>query len=403
MSAIIGFPSVSRIAAVWLCIVWSAGCAKDGGEMLSADAAARDEVPGARDGAGLRAGRQIFRHDDFGNWRFWTDTLRLNDLVETVSPAAALRLGLKVDAEAVPEAVLQRVLNNPALLQDPATTLALLDLDAVLGLKATVEGDQIVRIGVTCALCHSTVDPSVVPGIGRRQDGWANRDLAVGTIISLTPGLRADLKAAYASWPPGYYDARFNIDGINAPVVTPPAYGLAGAHLETYTGDGPISYWNNYVAVTQMHGRGSFVDPRIGVSIRVSGEDLVQPKLPALRAYQLSLRAPRPPEGSFDRSAAVRGRLVFRTVARCSGCHGPDNVATLHDPAETGMEPQHAWRSATKKYRATPLRGLWQHAPYFHDGSAKTLADVVAHYDRVLRLGLSSAQRSDLTEYLKSL
>ena len=116
------------------------------------------------------AGRDIFRFDDFGDWRFWTDTLRLNDAVETLTPNQALALGLKVDGDAVPSATLQAVLANPALLDDPATTRALLSLNAVVGVVATVAGDQITRIGVTCALCHSTVDNSVTTGIGARRE-----------------------------------------------------------------------------------------------------------------------------------------------------------------------------------------------------------------------------------------
>jgi hypothetical protein len=352
-------------------------------------------------------GREIFRHDDFGDWRFWTDTLRLNELVEQVSPLTALELGLKVDADAIPPAVLQAVLASATALNDPATTRALLDLDAVVGLKATVEGDRITRIGTTCALCHSTVDDRVTEGIGSRLDGWPNLDLAVGTIISLTPGLPAHLAPTYASWPRGFYDARFNFDGISDPTVLPPAYGLHGVGLETYTGDGPISYWNQYVAVTQMHGRGSFSDPRIGVDIRVPPqEDEVKKKLPALRQYQLSLETPPPPPGSFDPQAAARGEVVFRQAAGCTKCHaGPQYTdhGNLHDPSETGMDPTHAERSATKQYRTTPLRGLWQHAPYFHDGSAATLADVVEHYNQVRGLGLTPAQKADLIQYLLSL
>jgi mono/diheme cytochrome c family protein len=354
------------------------------------------------------SGQDIFRFDDFGDWRFWTDTLRLNDAVEGLSPNAALGLGLKVDAAAVPPAVLAAVAANPALLDDPATTRQLLSLDAVVGVKATVEGDQITRIGITCAFCHSTVDNSTaLPGVGARLDGWPNHDLAVGTIISVAPGLPPNLKPIYAGWPKGFYDARFNMDGKNDPTVIPPAYGLAGVGLETYTGEGPISYWNNYVAVTQMHGRGSFKDPKLGVDIRVPpAEDLVSKKLPALRQYQHSLEAPAPPAGTFDAVAAQRGKVVFETVGRCSSCHvGPkftDN-GRLHDPAETGMDPLHAERGTTRGYRTTPLRALWQHPPYFHDGSAATLADVVAHYDGFLKLGLTTAQKNDLVEYLKSL
>jgi hypothetical protein len=282
-----------------------------------------------------------------------------------------------------------------------------LDLDAVVGLKATVAGNEITRIGITCALCHSTVDDAVTAGIGSRLDGWPNRDLAVGTIISLAPGLPPLLAPIYASWPPGFYDARFNFDGINDPTVIPPAYGLAGVGLETYTGEGPVSYWNNYVAVTQMHGRGSFSDARLGVDIRVRpGEDEVKSKLPALRQYQFALEAPAPPAGTFDPAAAARGEIVFREVAGCARCHvGPTftDHGRLHDPAETGMDPTHAERGTTGKYRTTPLRALWQHAPYFHDGSAATLEAVVEHYDAVLGLGLSSAQKSALVEYLKSI
>jgi mono/diheme cytochrome c family protein len=358
------------------------------------------------DGRGIAEGRHIFRYDDFGDWRFWTDTLELNELVEGITPNQALELGLKVDGEAIPPEVLAAVLSNPTLLDDPATTRALLSLDAVVGIAATVEGDQVTRLGITCALCHSTVDDAVAPGIGARLDGWPARDLAVGTIVSLAPGLPPELQAVYASWPRGFYDARFNLDGINDPAVIPPAYGLRGVGLETYTGEGPVSYWNNYVAVTQMHGKGSFSDPRLGVSIRVPpNEDLVRSKLPALRQYQFSLAAPGPPEGSFDPEAASRGEQLFAGEARCASCHsGPRFTnGNLHDPEETGMDPTHAERSTTKRYRATPLRSLWQHAPYFHDGSAATLADVVDHYDSVLALGLSADQKADLVAYLRSL
>ncbi|HEX8692454.1 MAG TPA: c-type cytochrome [Longimicrobium sp.] len=367
------------------------------------------DAAAAKAGVDIRAvaeGRQVFRFDDFGDWRFWTDTLRLNDLVETVPPRLALQLGLKVDVDAVPPDVLAAVLANPALLDDPAVTRSLLQLDAVVGVRAQVSGDQVTRIGITCALCHSSVDNSAAPGIGHRLDGWPNRDLAVGTIVSLTPGLPDALRPTYASWPAGFYDARFNFDGISDPTLIPPAYGLAGVGLETYTGEGPISYWNAYVAVTQMHGKGSFSDPRLGVSIVVPPqEDQVKGKLPALRAYQHALEAPAPPAGSFDPAAAARGRVVFAGRARCASCHSGPNFTdgNLHAPAETGMDPTHAERSTTKQYRATPLRGLWHRPPYFHDGSAATLQGVVNHYDGYLGLGLTAAQKADLVEYLKSL
>ena len=348
------------------------------------------------------SGEQIFRFETFNNERFWTDTLQLHTVVQNqVTPTLALQVGLKVDAEAVPPAVLAA-----ANLNSPATTVELLRRNAVVGLKAEVENGQIKRLGITCALCHSTVDNSVAPGIGRRLDGWANVDLNVGAIVTLSPVLNDSLRGVYSSWLPGFYDPRFNIDGINAPVVIPPAYGLQHVALETYTGDGPISYWNNYVAVTQMHGQGSFSDSRLGINI-VASPDLVTPLLPALLQYQLKLRTPAPPAGSFNPAAAARGRMVFTGVGKCSTCHTgirlTDANVTLHAPIETGMDAEYASRSATRKYRTTPLRGLWQHPPYFHDGSATTLVAVVEHYNTFLNLGLTSAQKADLVQYLKSL
>jgi hypothetical protein len=251
------------------------------------------------------------------------------------------------------------------------------------------------------------VDDSAAPGIGKRLDGWANRDLNPGAIIALSPALTAEQKAAYKSWGPGRYDPRFNVDGKSAPVVIPPAYGLRDVPHATYTGDGDIRYWNNYVAVTQMGGQGEFVDERLGIARRLppGTPDLVRPKLDALRAYQLSLAAPRPKAGSFDAAAAQRGRVVFEGTARCSTCHSgaARSNGALHAPDETGVEPGYAARSASKRYRATPLRGLWQHPPYFHDGTAANLAAVVDHYDRTLRLTLTPERKADLVEYLKSL
>jgi mono/diheme cytochrome c family protein len=326
----------------------------------------------------------------------------MHKVVETsVDPTTALKVGLKVDAEALPPGLLGQV-----DLKDPATTVALLKLNAVVGIQATVDGNnRITRLGVTCALCHSNVDNSVMPGIGRRMDGWPNRDLNVGAIIALSPALTDAQREVYGSWGPGKYDPRFNIDGKNTPLVLPPAYGLAQIRNETYTAEGPISYWNAYVAVTQMHGQGNFSDPRLDIEIRQS-PDLVTSKLPALAAYQHSLPTPPPPAGSVNRDAATRGQAVFEKS--CAGCHvggnGTDNnTGVLHDPQETGVDGAYAARTATKKYRTTPLRGLWQHPPYFHDGSAATLADVVAQYNRVRKLNLSGEQQRDLVEYLKSL
>jgi mono/diheme cytochrome c family protein len=383
------------------------GCRDEAGPAASAPRAAAllAEREAAAPFEAPAQGRYIFRHWTFGDEPFWTDTLHLNQVVEqAVSPATALAVGLKVDAERLPPGFLAS-----ADLTSPATTVELLRRDAVLGVEARVTADNhIARLGITCALCHSTVDNSVTAGVGRRLDGWPNRDLNVGAIVALSPALPAAVKAVFNSWGPGKYDAEFNRDGINSPVVIPPAFGLRHVALETYTGEGPVSYWNAYVAVTQMHGHGSFSDPALGINIQ-QRPDRVTPVLPVLRAYQLSLGTPAPPAGSVDRDAAVRGQAVFNTTGRCASCHIPSlafsdvNLGVLHDPAETGMDPVRAGRLKNHKYRTTPLRALWQHPPYFHDGSAATLADVVAHYDGVLGLGLTPQQQADLVQYLKSL
>jgi hypothetical protein len=355
-------------------------------------------------------GREIFRFDTFGNETFWTDTLRLHEVIQTaVSPATALSVGLKVDADALPPGTLEG-----ADLDAPATTVTLLKLNAVVGLHGTVETidgrDTLTKVGITCALCHSTVNNSVQAGIGRRLDGWPNRDLDPGAIIALSPAITAQQRTVYSSWGPGKYDARFNFDGQNDPAVIPPAYGLAGINSVTFTGDGDRpAYWNRYVAVTQMHGHGSFSEPRLGIAVdNTAGEgDLVEAKLPALEAYQLSLAAPPPPAGSFDAAAAERGRIVFEGPGQCATCHVgtllTDANERLHDPSEVPTDPLHAQRSATKMYRTTPLRGIWSHPPYFHDGSAATLGDVVNRYDEAKSLGLTTQQKEDLVEYLKSL
>jgi mono/diheme cytochrome c family protein len=355
-------------------------------------------------------GRHIFRFDTFGDETFWTDTLRIHEVIQTaVSPLTALAVGLKVDADVLPPGTLES-----ADLNAPATTIALLKLNAVVGLQGTVETingtDVLTRVGITCALCHSTVNNSVQAGIGQRLDGWPNRELDPGAIIALSPTLTAEQKAVYSSWGPGRYDARFNFDGQNDPTVIPPAYGLEGVNSVTFTGDGDSpAYWNRYVAVTQMHGHGSFSEPRLGINVNNTNgtPDLVEAKLPALEAYQLSLTAPPPPAGSFDAAAAARGRIVFEGPGQCATCHlgasFTDANTRLHEPSEVPTDPTHAQRSATKMYRTTPLRGVWQHAPYFHDGSAATLAVVVERYDAANGLGLTAEQKADLVEYLKSL
>ncbi|HMA71107.1 MAG TPA: hypothetical protein VKP67_06420 [Xanthobacteraceae bacterium] len=334
-------------------------------------------------------GKSIFRFDTYGDEQLWTDTLQMQKVIANVSPRTALSVGLKVDSDALPPAVINAIKAGQVNLDDPAVTVQLLKLNAVVGVIGKVAGanNNLATIGITCALCHSTVDDSVAPGIGKRLDGWPNRTLNVGAIVSLSPAVVN--KAPFQSWGPGKFDPRLeifngkNIVSLNSftvPVVIPPAFGLKGVGFETYTGDGPISYWNNYVGAMEMGGHGSFSDPRIGISVTQT-PDLVTPKLPALLQYQLGLETPPPPEESFNEAAARRGRDLFNGAAGCARCHqrplftdvlsGPNrSVPFLHSPFEVGTEPVYASRSATKMYRTTPLRALWQHPPYFHDGAA---------------------------------
>jgi mono/diheme cytochrome c family protein len=372
---------------------------------------------------GIQKGRQIFRYDTFGDEQLWTGVLRMHEVIATVDPATALAVGLKVDVEALPREVIAALRAGQVDLTDPSVTIELLRLNAVVGVAGKVdEIGQLTSVGITCALCHSSVDNSFAPGIGKRLDGWANTDLNVGAIVALSAALDDATKAEFRTWGPGKYDPRHHaFDGASIiplntpslPIVIPPIYGLKGVGFETFTADGPISYWNSYVGVGQMGGHGTFSDPRIGLTITQT-PDLVTPKLRALLDYQLSLHTPKAPKGSFDPVAAHRGKHLFRNEARCSTCHqsprftdvlsGPTrDVPFLHDPSEVGTEPFYAARTATGKYRTTPLRALWQHPPYFHDGSAPDLLAVVNHYDRHLGLNLTESQKADLVEFLKSL
>jgi mono/diheme cytochrome c family protein len=367
-----------------------------------------DDKDNADDPATIAEGKETFRNDTFGDEAFWTDTLQMHTVISTaVDPMTALSVGLKVDADALPPGILGAV-----DLTSPATTVALLKMNAVLGVKGEVvagaTGDTLMRVGITCALCHSNVDDSVMKGIGKRVDGAPNLDLNPGAIIALSPAITAEQKAVYNSWGPGRYDPRYNVDGMNFPVVIPPAYGLKESPHATFSGDGDIRYWNNYVAVTQMGGQGTFVDDRIGVNktLPAGTPDLVKPKLDGLRAYQFSLGVPDSMpilEKTVVTGNATNGEAVFDQ--RCASCHQGDERTqdTLHAPADTGMDPTYANRSASKKYRTTPLRGLAQHPPYFHDGSAATLPAVVDHYDQALGLGLSATDKADLIAYLKSI
>ena len=363
-------------------------------------------------------GQRIFRYETFGDESFWTDSLHMQNVIAAaVDPTTALSVGLKVDSDSLPPAVIQALRAGKVDLKSPATTVTLLKLNAVVGVRGTVQTvngkDTLVRVGITCALCHSTVNDAIAPGIGKRLDGFPNHDLNPGAIIALSPALTAAQKAIYNSWGKGMYDARYNHDGKSGPTVIPPAYGLRGVRSITYTGDGSdIMYWNRYVAVTQMHGHGSFKEPRLPETVN-NPPDIVGPLLPALQAYQLTLLRPAAPTGSFDSTAAARGKIVFTGAGKCSTCHvAPlltDAPGKLHAPSDVASEPEPnnepslASRSATKMFRTTPLRGLQQHPPYFHNGVAPTLEAVVELYNTRKKLNLTAQQKSDLVEYLKTL
>jgi hypothetical protein len=388
----------------------------------------------------LAEGRNTFRNDTFGDEAFWGDTLQLHRAIESgVSPKTALAVGLKVDSEALPDDLLAKLRRNEVNLDDPATTVALLKVNAVVGVQGFFEeSGRMKSMGITCALCHSTVDNSVSAGIGKRLDGWANRDLDVGKIVSLAPNLDPfakllgvdveTVKKVLLSWGPGKYDAEldkdgkaFRPDGKPAATLLPPAFGLAGVNLHSYTGFGSVTYWNSYVANTQMHGSGTYFDARLkeadqfpiaakSGSWNTRGKpDRITPKLAALHYYQLSLPAPQPPEGSFDRTAFRRGQTLFEGKAKCATCHVPPLFTepgnNLHTPAEIGIDGFQAERSPTKSYRTTPLRGLWSHQKggFYHDGRFPTLAEVVDHYDRQFKLQLSAEEKKDLMQFLLGL
>ncbi len=397
----------------------------------------------------VEQGRQIFRFDTFGDEAFWGDTLQLHQAIAGVanggvgpgvSPSTALAVGLKVDVEKLPAPVVQALANGTVNLSDPATTLTLLQLDAVVGVKGTFNATNITSIGITCALCHSTVDDSFAPGIGKRLDGWPNRDLNVGVIVSLAPNLTAlatrlhtnvtTVQAVLQSWGPGRYDAELNMDGkafnplnnnSSGATLLPAAFGLAGVNLHTYAGWGSVTYWNAYVAVTQMHGKGRFYDPRMNNTAKfplavetgdwniTNDPDLVSSKLPALHFYQLALPAPTPPAGSFDPVAAARGNVTFSGKAGCVRCHVPPTFTEpgwpMHNASEIGIDDFQANRSPDGKYRTTPLKGLFTRTKggFYHDGRFANLTEVVNHYDGFFVLGLTPAEKADLVEFLKSL
>jgi len=396
----------------------------------------------------ITTGRQIFRSDTFGDEAFWGDTLRLHEAIAGaanggvgpgLSPNAALALGLKVNVAAVPVQTLDAIKAGTVDLNDPAVTLALLRLNAVLGVTGFFDcNGKITSIGIQCALCHSVVDDSFAPGIGRRLDLWANRDLNVGAIIALAPNLQpfvdllgvdlATVQTVLNSWGPGRFDAElaldgkaFRPDGKTASVLIPPIFGLAGVNLHTWTGWGGVPHWNALVAVLAMHGSGSFSDARLNDPVKfpiaaaqgfanVRGvPDLVTSKLAPLHTYQMSVRAPAPPSGSFDPQAARRGKVIFNGKAKCATCHVPPLYTepgwNMHSPAELGVDDFQANRSPDGHYRTSPLKGLFTHTKggFFHDGRFATLPDVVNFLDAGLGLALTPQQKSDLVQFLLSL
>jgi hypothetical protein len=399
------------------------------------------------DNKSLRAhGKEIFRYETFGDEDFWSGLLHLDKAIEGtgnggfgsgVSPNTALAVGLKVDVDALPPDVREGIKSGAIDLDDPATTLTLLKLNSVVGIKGNFDdGGTLQSIGITCASCHSTVDNSFAPGIGKRLDGWPNRDLNVGAIISLTDNAQpiADLlhvdeptlRKVLGLWGPGKFAAilfmdgkAFRPDGKIAANLIPAAFGLKDIHRTTYTGWGDISYWNAFVANLEMHGKGRFFDPRLNnpdkypIAVEnsfyrvINTPDLITPKLLALRVYQHSIDAPKPPAGSFNKVDALRGKVIFLTKAKCASCHAlplyADNV--LHSAKEIGIDDFEAMRSPTGKYRTTHLGGLFarEKGGFYHDGRFATLLDVVNHYNNYNKLNLTNAQKDDLVEFLKSL
>jgi mono/diheme cytochrome c family protein len=403
----------------------------------------------------ISEGRTTFRYDTLGSERFFGNTIGLHTAIEGakfggvgvgVSPKTALAVGLKVDSDALPKEVIAAIKAGQVNLDDPAVTLTLLKLGAVVGVTGIFNNpDQptqgLKAVGIQCALCHSTVDDSFSPGIGKRLDGWPNQDLNVGAIIDLAPDLSAvnhllgvndsTTRKVLQSWGPGKFDAElfidgkaFRPDGGNAATLIPPAFGLAGVNLHTYTGWGSVTYWNAFVGNLEMHGQpGTFYDPRLNNVDRFPiaarngfghlssppGEDRISPKLPALHFYQLALPAPTPPPGSFDAPAAARGQAVFDGQGKCATCHVRPTFTepgwNLHTPQEIGIDDFQASRSPDDRYRTTPLAGrLFNRTRgFYHDGRFASLLEVVNHYDGVLKLGLTELQKRDLVEYLKSI
>ena len=419
----------------------------------------------------LLEGRTTFRFDTFGDETFWGDTLQLHQAIKGanlggvgpgISPATALSLGLKVDVDALPQQLISRLKQGRVDLNDPATTVALLRLDAVVGVRGFFQGDNLSSLGITCAFCHSTVDNSLTFGVGHRLDGWANRDLDVGKIVAAAPNLspfstllgvsEATVRAVLNSWGPGKFDAELILDGkafnpqqitdgvvtgTNVPGATliPNAFGLAGYNEHTWTGSwGSVPYWNAFVAALEMHGIGRFFDPRLNNPAKfpiaaANGfgdlphippeQDRITKQLPELHFYQLAIPAPSPQAGvDFNVAAAARGEELFSGKAKCNDCHvkplWTEPGWNLHTPAEIGIDSFQADRSPDGVYKTMNLAGIFvrenglfmnpaNKGRYYHDGRFATLLDVVNHYNTHFSLGLTTQEKIDLVEYLKSL
>ena len=398
----------------------------------------------------IEDGRQIFRFDTFGDEDFWGGQLRLHEALAKVTPRQALALGLKVSARALPPDLVAAVQAGKVNLDDPAVTATLLKLNAVVGVTGFFNSSgSLTSVGIQCAFCHSTVDgsfsaPGIPPGnIGQRLDGWANRDLNVGAIVAIAPSVQpfvdllrlanpaiteADVRAVLNSWGPGKFDAELSLDGKafqpngrSAATLIPPAFGLAGVNLHTWTGWGSVSHWNAFVANLEMHGKGTFFDPRLnnaqqfpiaaaaGFANKRDAVDLITGKLAALHAYQLGIPSPPPPPGSFNPAAATRGQTVFTGKANCASCHVPPLFTepgwNMHTAEEIGIDSFQADRAPDKRYRTSPLKGLWTHQKggFYHDGRFPTLSAVVDHYDTFFKLGLTPQEKSDLVQYLLSI
>ncbi|HTM02270.1 MAG TPA: hypothetical protein VL173_02110 [Vicinamibacterales bacterium] len=460
------------ISLVWLLAVLTATTRPTYGKQLKHNRKAVHDVFGnAADK--IAGGQQTFRFDTFGDQAFWGDTLGLHRAIEGaalggvgpgVSPQTALAVGLKIDIDALPNNLRAQIRRGAVDLKSPAVTVALLKLDAVVGVKGVFSGDTLKSVGITCSFCHATVDNSAAslcfgaitpnPGtgcIGRRLDGWANRDLNVGAIVALAPNLQpfssllgtddATVRTILNSWGPGKFDAELILDGKafnpsqesngvvtgkNVPGATliPPAFGLGGVNLHTWTGWGSVPYWNAFVANLEMHGIGRFWDPRLNNAAQFPiaaahgfadlphidpDDDQITSTLSNLQFYQLALPSPEPPAGSFNEAAAERGDELFSGKAGCNNCHveplWTDPGWNLHTPADICIDDFQANRAPDLRYRSSPIGALFTHLKggFYHDGRFPTLASVVDHYNTCMNLNLSAGEKNDVVQYLLSL